>query len=209
MEIYKKLNKLLLFWGGLIAAVDMLLSIDKNLDYKYYLIYGIAMSLLILIYFRLRLFDITWKALEIDLTISTIIFSILYITTVVNELKILGADLYWVPIVLIPFLMMIMLGVYTNYYVKRKKKDDNLQEKRSTAPAVGTAIITPMVASFYIIYRRFIRNRDEQLFCVFWIVMSIIATGIIIWICTVVLLEVHEKMHLENKRENDKVCKMK
>lgn len=189
---YVFLIKLYAIWSALIIGMNMILVIERGSGINYICIATIPLGLIVVLFLHSNYLNKNMRVFEIELIISTISFSIIYVLMMLVEIRLMKISPYWIFIILIPYIAMFFLGIYT-YFVAKAKKELNKEGKKKTSSGVGAAIITPIVGAFYIFYRRFIKNQSEWGEILFVMIIFIIGTSFIMWIVGLTHMEIHEK----------------
>ncbi len=185
--------KLYAVWGTILTLMDLVLAITMKIGFDKTMVAASALLIVFIMFFHIRVHNTSWRLFEIDSIISTIAFSIIHVVTLLRMLDILAVSNLYIFIILVPNVVMIALGVYTNYWFKNKNNKIS-SKKRIHSHPIGTVIMTPAAASFYLLYRNVIKTKTDQQFITFWMILTIVVTCFFYWIYTVMLLETHDKV---------------
>lgn len=189
--------KVLFIWGALITVMDAIFTLEWQLDITNVIVASISLGILIVVYIHALIVDDSWFVFEIDLLIGTVAFTAIYFVSVLCEIDLLGLSKWVFYVIIAIYIGMMFLGIYT-FIIFKYNKNQNVRGNKSTA--VGAAIITPLIALYYIIYRNVIKDKHEELFILTWLIISIFITGFFIWIATIMILETYVKIKMRSEK---------
>ena len=189
--------KVLFIWGALITVMDAIFTLEWQLDITNVIVASISLGILIVVYIHALIVDDSWFVFEIDLLIGTVAFAAIYFVSVLCEIDLLGLSKWVFYVIIAIYIGMMFLGIYT-FIIFKYNKNQNVRGNKRTA--VGAAIITPLIALYYIIYRNVIKDKHEELFILTWLIISIFITGFFIWIATIMILETYVKIKMRSEK---------
>ena len=189
--------KVLFIWGALITVMDAIFTLEWQLDITNVIVASISLGILIVVYIHAFIVDDSWFVFEIDLLIGTVAFTAIYFVSVLCEIDLLGLSKWVFYVIIAIYICMMFLGIYT-FIIFKYNKDQNVRGNKRTA--VGAAIITPLIALYYIIYKNVIKDKHEELFILTWLIISIFITGFFIWIATIMILETYVKIKMRSEK---------
>ena len=189
--------KVLFIWGALITVMDAIFTLEWQLDITNVIVASISLGILIVVYIHALIVDDSWFVFEIDLLIGTVAFTAIYFVSVLCEIDLLGLSKWVFYVIIAIYIGMMFLGIYT-FIIFKYNKNQNVRGNKRTA--VGAAIITPLIALYYIIYRNVIKDKHEELFILTWLIISIFITGFFIWIATIMILETYVKIKMRSEK---------
>ncbi|MBP5594941.1 MAG: hypothetical protein J6Y02_06135 [Pseudobutyrivibrio sp.] len=187
----------LFIWGALIKVMDAIFTLEWQLDITNVIVASISLGILIVVYIHAFIVDDSWFVFEIDLLIGTVAFTAIYFVSVLCEIDLLGLSKWVFYVIIAIYIGMMFLGIYT-FIIFKYNKDQNVRGNKRTA--VGAAIITPLIALYYIIYKNVIKDKHEELFILTWLIISIFITGFFIWIATIMILETYVKIKMRSEK---------
>lgn len=189
--------KVLFIWEALITVMDAIFTLEWQLDITNVIVASISLGILIVVYIHALIVDDSWFVFEIDLLIGTVAFTAIYFVSVLCEIDLLGLSKWVFYVIIAIYIGMMFLGIYT-FIIFKYNKNQNVRGNKRTA--VGSAIITPLIALYYIIYRNVIKDKHEELFILTWLIISIFITGFFIWIATIMILETYVKIKMRSEK---------